>query len=527
MSSRSLVITLAGLALVALALRLVRLDERPPHTDEAVNAWILGRVLAGEPFAFDPRDRHGPLLPAAGLVVTTILGRSSFADLDERTIRLAPAIIGAAATGLFMLGTGLIPNGVLAGSAALWALSPLPLYYARYAIHETLLVAATLAFLLMLLRAIHAGAPRMRTAWAVAAGVAAGTMLAAKLSALIPLGAAGVALFAVGCPLAGATSAHPGEAGVRKRTAYSRQRILPIALACLAGAALTTVFAYSWGFTRLAGLHDLVFGLDAPLARAAGEGHGKGPFYLFTVLGAGASGIVFVLAALAGAIIAWLRGGAIGRGLVVYAVVLVGVHSAIPYKTPWLALGLFLPLAVLAAWAIAAALQVGMPRRGIRVGALESRSSPADAFPLLRDPYPRFTTLACLTAFAALTAHADQRLVFTEPAAEANPFAYAHTSPDLRRLDGLIAGLPTPDPLIAVYLEDAWPLPFLLRRHARVGFWQPGQTLPEAPDLVVTTPAIASSLETRFASWRPHYFTQRPGVMLVALQAPAEEVATP
>ena len=30
----------------------------------------------------------------------------------------------------------------------------------------------------------------------------------------------------------------------------------------------------------------------------------------------------------------------------------------------------------------------------------------------------------------------------------------------------------------------------------------------------------------RFASWRPHFFMQRPGVMLVALQAP-EVAATP
>ena len=92
-----------------------------------------------------------------------------------------------------------------------------------------------------------------------------------------------------------------------------------------------------------------------------------------------------------------------------------------------------------------------------------------------------------LTTFAALTAHADHRLVFAEPAAEANPFAYAHTSPDLLRLAPLVASLPTQDPLIAVSLADPWPLPFLLRRETRVGYWQPGQALPDTPDLVITT----------------------------------------
>jgi uncharacterized protein (TIGR03663 family) len=510
MSSRALVITIACLALLALALRVVRLDERPPHTDEAINAWILGRVLAGEPFAFDPRDRHGPLLPAAGLVVATILGRRSFADLDERTIRLAPALVGAAATGLFLLGTGLIPNGALAAGAALWAVSPLPLYFARYAIHETLLVAATLACLLMLVRAIAAETSRARIAWAVGAGVAAGTMLAAKLSAVIPLGAAAVALLAVWL------LPSPRARG---------STLLPAGALFGAAVVFTVTLAYSWGFTRLAGLHDLAFGLDAPLARAAGQGHEKGPFYFLSILGARASGVVFLVAAAAGAWVAWRRGGAIGRGLVVYAVVLFGVHSAIPYKTPWLALGIFLPLALLAGWAIAEALLAGMPRRGIRVGLPEEREPLADAS--ARRPYLRAATYVGLTAFAALTVHADHRLVFAEPAAETNPFAYAHTSPDLRRLEPLVASLPAQNPLIAVYLEDAWPLPFLLRHHARVGYWQPGQTLPDAPDLLVTTPDLAASLDARFATWRPHYFSQRPGVMLVALQAPAAEVATP
>jgi len=496
MSSRALVITLAALALFALALRVVKLDERPPHTDEAINAWILGRVLEGEPFAFDPRDRHGPLLPAAGLVVATILGRRTFAELDERTIRLAPALVGAAATGFFLLGHGLVPNGVLAGSAALWAFSPLPLYYARYAIHETLLVAATLAFLLMLVRALRADAPRAQAAWAAASGCAAGAMLAAKLSAVIPLGAAAVALLVVGCPLAGARSGRAREAGVRKWTACTLPHVRTLALPCLAAAAFTVALAYSWGFTRFAGLHDLVFGLGAPLERAAGQGHEKGPLYFTSILGSGASGVLFLLAAAIGAIVAWRRGGAIGRGLVVYTIVLIGVHSAIPYKTPWLALGLFLPLAMLAAWAIAALFAAGRP--------------------------PSFKAVACLglTTFAALTAHADHRLVFAEPAAEANLFAYAHTIPDLLRLAPLVASLPTQDPLIAVSLADPWPLPFLLRRETRVGYWQPGQALPDTPDLVITTAGDVASLDARFATWRPHFFTQRPGVMLVALQPP-------
>lgn len=516
MSSRSLAITLAVLALLALVLRVIRLDERPPHTDEAVNAWILGRVLTGEPFAFDPRDRHGPLLPAVGLATALMLGRRTFADLDERTIRLAPAIVGAAATGLFLLGSGLIPNGVLASGAALWAVSPLPLYYARYAIHETLLVAATLAFLLMLVRALAATSPRAQSAWAAGAGVAAGTMLAAKLTAVIPFLAAGVAL--AGCSLASAHAASDASKGDRKRTVFARV-LLAIGAPLAVAAAVTVAFAYSWGFTRFAGLHDLVFGLEAPLARAAGQGHGKGPLYFFSILGTRGAGVLLLLGALAGSIIAWRRGSPVARGLVIYAVVLLGVHSAIPYKTPWLALGIFLPLALLAGWAVDAALQVGRALRARRDDAVSPAARSESA------PYLRIAAWLGLFAFAGLTAHADYRLVYAEPAAESNPLAYAHTSPDLRRLVALVDSLPVSEPLIAVSLNDPWPLPFLLRRESQVGFWQPGQALPAEAAVVITTPEDVSTLDPHFAAWRPHYFSQRPGVMLVALQNPNTEAA--
>ena len=47
-------------ALVGLAIRLPQLGARPMHTDEAVNAYIVGQLLAGEAFTYDPQDRHGP-----------------------------------------------------------------------------------------------------------------------------------------------------------------------------------------------------------------------------------------------------------------------------------------------------------------------------------------------------------------------------------------------------------------------------------------------------------------------------------
>ena len=49
------------IALLGLLLRLPQLGTRPMHTDEAVNAYIVGQLLAGENYTYDPQDRHGPV----------------------------------------------------------------------------------------------------------------------------------------------------------------------------------------------------------------------------------------------------------------------------------------------------------------------------------------------------------------------------------------------------------------------------------------------------------------------------------
>ena len=66
-------ILLSAICLLALALRFPGLGARPMHTDEAVNAYITGQILAGEGYTYDPKDRHGPLLylSAAPLMVIT------------------------------------------------------------------------------------------------------------------------------------------------------------------------------------------------------------------------------------------------------------------------------------------------------------------------------------------------------------------------------------------------------------------------------------------------------------------------
>src|SRR5579864_8589453 len=88
-------------ALIGLAVRLPQLDARPMHTDEAVNAYIVGQLLAGETFTYDPHDRHGPALAALAWPLARMQGAKSFSDLTEAELRRASVLAGTLTILLF------------------------------------------------------------------------------------------------------------------------------------------------------------------------------------------------------------------------------------------------------------------------------------------------------------------------------------------------------------------------------------------------------------------------------------------
>jgi len=71
------------------------------HTDEAVNAYIVGQLLAGQKYTYDAVDRHGPALAALALPLARLQGARTFSDLTESQLRLAPVLAGTATILLF------------------------------------------------------------------------------------------------------------------------------------------------------------------------------------------------------------------------------------------------------------------------------------------------------------------------------------------------------------------------------------------------------------------------------------------
>jgi len=473
----------AAVALIGLAVRLPQLGARPMHTDEAVNAYIVGQLLAGQKYTYDPKDRHGPALSALALPLVRLQGARTFADLTEAELRLAPVVAGTAT--ILLCGAaaeifGFVPCLI---AALLFACAPLSVYYDRYFIHESLFVAATFG---LILSGWHACAKRSAKSAALAAACAA-LMLACKETAVLHFAALAAAALVYWL--------------WNLRMISLRNLVKPRALlAAIAAFVLLSVTLYTWFGTNWSVLFALVHAVPDFAARASGQGHAK-PFWHYAhLLAGGRSGALLCAAACVGLLIAVHRRRAVPFALLAYYAIFIFVlYSAIPYKTPWLALNFWLPMALLAGHACESLWCAPVKHAALRIA-----------------PPAACVVLAAVAAI--LIAHDTRQRVFLHPADEDNPYAYAHTSDDLLGLPPILAELVhqqgLTSPRIAVIAADPWPLPWYLRQYAQVGYWQPGQTVGPA-DFYITSTDAANQYAFQLQSFRADFFGERPGVLIL------------
>ena len=475
-------IVFVGIALLGLAVRLPQLGARPMHTDEAVNAYIVGQLLAGHSYTYDARDRHGPALAALALPLVRMQGAKAFADLTESELRLTDVAAGTVTILLFGAAVEMFGFATCAIAALLFAFAPLPVYYNRYFIHESLFVAATFGLILAGWRAWR---ERSLAHTALAAACAA-LMLACKETAVLHFFALGVAALVFWLwNLRGER-----RGGVRLGVVSSAAAVFLV----------LSVMLFTWFGSKWQVLAVLIHAGPSMLARASGEGHEK-PFWYFgrLLLGGWSGGLIAALA-LSGLFITMRkRDGSPFRFLGWYAVFIAIIYSVIPYKTPWLALNFFLPVALFA---------------GLAVKWLWCLPA---TYPAVRISMKAFCVVLGVVA-AVLIAHDTRDRVFTHPADESNPYAYAHTSEDLLGLPGEIAEVARKDglasPRIAVIASDPWPLPWYLRHNAEVGFWQPGQQVGQA-DFYITSTEAADQYRDQLKDFQPEFFGMRPGVLIL------------
>ena len=471
---------------LAAALRFPALDLRPMHADEAVHAAKFGELLEHGEYQYDPQEYHGPTLAYLTLIPARVQGAVRYADLDEFTLRSVPAAVGVLLVAAHLLLVPVVGFRPAALSAVFAAVSPAMVYYSRYYIHETLLVAFSFGALVSICRYLQAP----RAAWAIAAGTSVGMMVATKETWVIAFGSMAGALV-LAWSLGPRHQARPGPRELRRTAVH-------LAVAALSGIAVAGLFFSSF-FRHPRGIVDSVAAYATYLARAGGDSWHVHPwhYYFGLLLFTGSDGgpiwteSAILALALAGVATVLARGrlaGGDGRPLAflcAYAVLMAVVYAAIPYKTPWCALGFLHAFILLAG--------VG----GTRLLA----ASPA---PLLRPVVA--VLLGAAVAHLGWLAWAGSFRYASDPR---NPYVYAHTGPGIfeivQRVETLARAHPdgVAMPVEVISAQNLWPLPWYLRRFPAVR-WEtaPVNDGVHAP-VILATPDMEGAIRKKLFEWRP------------------------
>jgi hypothetical protein len=263
---------------------------------------------------------------------------------------------------------------------------------------------------------------------------------------------------------------------------------------------LLSVALFTWFGSNWSALAALAPAFKNYAARAAGEGHAKPFWYYAQLLVGGRSGAFICATACIGLLLAVRKREASPFAfLAYYAATVFVLYSAIPYKTPWLALNFWLPIALLAGLTGASLWRLPVKRRMVLVAL-------------------RTACIGLAAVATVLIAHDMRQRVYLDPAGEGNPYAYAHTLEDLLGLPTELAQMAQQErlvsPRIAVIAADPWPLPWYLRSYTQVGYWQPGQTVGQA-DFYITSADAANQYANQLRNFHADFFGERPGVLIL------------
>jgi uncharacterized protein (TIGR03663 family) len=477
--------TFVAIVAVAAALRFPALDLRPMHADEAIHAAKFGRLLEQGEYHYDRQEYHGPALAYLTLIPAGARGAVRYADLDEITLRSVPAAVGVLLVAAHLLLVPVIGFRPAALSAVFAAVSPAMVYYSRYYIHETLLVAFSFGALVSICRYLQTP----RAAWAIAAGTSLGLMAATKETWVIAFGSMAVALV-LARVLESGHQTRPGRRDRRRSAGH-------LVVAALSAIAVACLF-YSSFLRHPRGIVDSVTAYATYLARAGGDSWHVHPWHyyfgllLFTESDGGPvwTEVAILALALAGLIAVFARGNLAGgdrRPLAfigAYAVLMAIVYGTIPYKTPWCALGFLHGFILLA-------------------GVAGARLLAASPTPLARPVVA--VLLGAAVAHLGWLAWAGSFRFGSDPR---NPYVYAHTGPGVfeivQRVEALARAHPegVAMPVEVISGQNLWPLPWYLRRFTSVR-WETAPVNDGVPaPVILATPDMESAIREKLYEWR-------------------------
>ena len=452
-SHRLIALGWVALLVLSLWLRFDGLDSNPIHADEATGARILAQQLEGEPYRFNPKHFHGPLLSTSSSAIAGLRSETSWNELRLMTLRIGPALAGVLIVLTPLLWVRFLGHGGALTAGAFLASSPLLVYYNRLYIHESILCLLGMLALLAIFRLLTKPTLLAGTL----AGLWIGLMFATKET---------FAISVIAWSLAGSLCLCTPQL---RPTQTLRRYLGPLITLALI-AFLASGYCYTHGFTHLAGLRDAY---STFFIYETTPGHEKEwYYYLHTLLWpkqtlglwwTELSITLFALIALTGAFLKRDHAAISLLFIVLSALIHLLIYSLISYKTPWLML---LPWAHLC----------------LAGGA---------AFAFVNKMTPVLRLCGLLALVSALAYQTTQSLYATGSYANdaRNPYAYVPTTRDpqtfanwLQQIESL-PDAPIMEP-IGVIGSEYWPLPWYLRSFETIGYW------PTPPDTIAQFPVV-------------------------------------
>lgn len=510
--------------LVALCLRLYALELKPMHHDEGVNGFFLTNLVRNGVYRYDPANYHGPTLYYFTLPLVSLFG------LETWTLRLLTVLSGTGLVALpLMLHRRIGRFGALS-AAALLAVSPGAIFFARYYIHETPFVFLTVASVVAWLRYTDTA----RTIYFMLAALSLALLFATKETAFISLGVLliAAALTHVYMRLRGRMDAHQ-EARHARGKRNNAQRAPDalratnvfsvnlerfggaerVALLAVTGAllfALVNVIYYSSFFTNAAGIADALRAFAIWKQTGESDFHAK-PFGTYFGWLQKEEAALYALG-IVGAI--WAVCRATNRFAVfvaLWAGGIIAAYSLVPYKTPWLVLNFIPPLAIAGGYlldALAASLQ--------RMKNSQSASS-ASNFSAWSALAP-FAAVVLLVIALGIGGYRSLALNFDHYDDDTFSYVYAHSTRDLTQLGEdikRIAERSGDKPTISIHAPDYWPLPWYFRDYTVTGYPPQALAAATATMLILSSEQAAEAESALAGSYREiGRYHLRPGVEL-------------
>jgi uncharacterized protein (TIGR03663 family) len=513
MTRKCCVLILAA-TIVAFALRLPRLAQRPMHGDEAIHAVKFGQLLEQGVYTYDPHDYHGPTLNYLTLIPAWLASAKNLTQVNEFILRIVPVFFGASLVLLLLLISDGLGPGATVYAGFLTAVSPAMVFYSRYYIQEMLLVCFSFAVIVFGYRYARS----KHISYAILAGIFAGLCHATKETSIIAFGSMALALLAV--------------LFIQRRkdtSVKSAGQLKAIHLAAgLAAAVIVSVLFHSSFLTNPRGILDSVRAYTIYFDRAGNNTLHIHPWYYYLKMlvyyrydkgPAWTEGLILILAVI-GFVAAMTKKGVsfadIGllRFIAFYTLIMTVAYSAVSYKTPWCLLG-FLHGMILLAGAGAV----------VFIGLVSNKIAKVTAILFLSVAFGHLTWQSYLNNYKY---YADS----------SNPYVYAHPTMEIFTLVDKVEYYAHANPQgHQMYIDvicpghDYWPLPWYLRSFPHVCYSDHVAQDEPAASLIIASPAVEADLRKKFYDESipfeqrhlymylfekpPYYIWLRPGVKLL------------